>query len=336
LKIFDDIFYYRHPLGANANVYAFKDGGDIDLIDTGIGRFNLARRVWREMRQDGLEPTNIRRIIHPHYHFDHVQADSFFISRALKYKNNVEVFVPVPDIFRTKPDFSLTLWSRLALEKKLKPAQIEHFRKFNWFSRALFEPLVACKTQPDILTLIDGKNIALGKRKAKVYTTGGHTEGHSFLHIDDGDNILYTGDHDAMNEYSCDWGKILNSVRLAQKISPDNVFIGHNSVKLGKDKAMGFINGYFAQFEKIFAPILSLFKSGQTINLTKIIHAKMGWLRKIKIISIWAHMGLFAIAKYLEQNGLGTFEINEQNHFEFRIEKNPAEVDLISLIITGK
>jgi glyoxylase-like metal-dependent hydrolase (beta-lactamase superfamily II) len=334
-KIFDDIYYYKHPIGANANVYVFKDGADLDLIDTGIVKLRIVHNLWKQMRNDGLEPTNVRSIYHPHYHFDHVQADCFFQSKAIRHKNNVKVFVTEPDMFRTSPDFSLVDWNIKALTDQFHSFDMSKYKKLFYFAKMFFEKLVATPKPDNIEVLKDKQKVHLGKRTANVYITGGHTEGHAFFHFNDEDNILYTGDHDAMNEYSCDWGNILTSVRLGQKLQPDNVFIGHNSVRLGEKKAMGFINGYFDQMEQIFKPMLPKFKQNQVINLSKIIRAMMGWLYKIQGIDFWAHMAIFSIGKYLESLGIGNL-IHRNNEMQFQITTDVRDIDLMRIIKEGK
>ncbi len=345
-KIFDDIYYYIHPVGANCNVYAFTDGNNIDLIDTGIKKLGIVNWLIRSMKKDGLNPANIRKIVHPHYHFDHTQADTYFQEKIIKNGKNTPVYIPTNDLFRSDKEFNLLSWNFNELLERFGESQFSRcFRNYRRAFRLggiMFPKLVDVKTPYTIQELKDGQKIELGKRQAKVFSTGGHTEGHSFLHFYDEDNILYTGDHNALNEFTCDWGKTLESVRLAQRLNPDNVFIGHNAVKLGTERAQDWINSYFTQFEHIFAPIISNFKLNQTINLSNIISKMMGWVVKIKGLYLWANMAVYAIGKHLEELGLGTLHLHnlknnpEQFCFEFQITKDPEEVDLINLIKFGK
>ncbi len=345
MRLFEDIYYYKHPIGANCNVYAFLDGNHIDLIDTGVKKLRIVRWLLKEMKKDGLQPANVRKIIHPHYHFDHVQADSFFQTKIISNGDVVPVFVPENDLFRTTENFDLMKWNLNELKEKFGPELFHQY--FNNYQRAfklgglIFSKLIHVKTPKNIRGMKNGQKIQVGKREAKVISTGGHTEGHSFLFFDDEDKILYTGDHDALNEFTCDWGKTLESVRIAQSLKPDNVFIGHNNPKLGPNDARDWLSSYFTQFESIFAPILPKFREGQKINLSAIIRKMMGWISNMKGLDLWANMSIYAIGKHLEELGLGQIELGfdpekaKRFCFFFNITENPRKIDLINLIKNG-
>ncbi len=348
-RLFEDIYYYKHPQGANCNVYAFLDGRDIDLIDTGIKKLGIVRNLLKQMRRDGLNPARIRKIVHPHYHFDHVQSDAFFQQKIVPKEKKVPVLVPENDLFRTESDFNLLQWNFRELIETFGAKSFKtHFRGYARAFRlgnALFLPLIDVEQPNNIQTFSDGDKIALGKREAVVYSTGGHTEGHALLHFDDEDNILYTGDHDALNEFTCDWGKTLEAVRIAKSLKPDKVFIGHNSPKLETESAQSWLESYFTQFEQIFAPVLNRFEKGQEIKLSNIIRKMMGWVSKMKGLDLWANMSVFSIGKHLQELGLGTLELNSdsssrmgynQFQFTFEIELGADDVDLISLIKNGE
>jgi glyoxylase-like metal-dependent hydrolase (beta-lactamase superfamily II) len=83
-KIFDDIFAFIHPKGANCNVYVLKDGNDLDMIDSGVGISLIFRWLLKAFRHSGLDPANVRNIFHCHVHFDHVGADKAFQKIASK------------------------------------------------------------------------------------------------------------------------------------------------------------------------------------------------------------------------------------------------------------
>ncbi len=327
VQIFRDIFYYPHPLGANCNVYAFKDGQHIDLIDSGVLKLGIVRQVWREMRKDGLDPYQIRKIVHPHYHFDHVQADTFFQRKAQKYGRQIDIWIPGPDRFRASPKFSMLEWNLHDLRQTFPNMDTTHLTALYRKTQGL-KPLIDCPTPENIRTLNNEDLITLGKRKAKVYITGGHTEGHAFLHINDEDNILYTGDHDALNEFTCNWGNTLRSVCLAQELEPDNVFIGHNKVRLGKESAMGFINSYFAQFDDLFAKFLGKLRKGYNLNLTRLARALIGWPSKIQVLDLYAHMAIYVICKHLQALSIGELNLNEDGEMRFLIIQNLEDINL--------
>jgi hypothetical protein len=59
-RIFDDIYAYVHPKGANCIVYAFIDGNKFDLLDSGAGASIILSWLRKKMIKDGLDPFNIR------------------------------------------------------------------------------------------------------------------------------------------------------------------------------------------------------------------------------------------------------------------------------------
>jgi glyoxylase-like metal-dependent hydrolase (beta-lactamase superfamily II) len=326
MKIFDDIWYYRYVVRSICNVYIFKDGPDLDFIDTGF-RLGTITGLLREIQKDGLDPRNIRSIFHGHWHFDHVQSDAFFQHQAVRHRGQVKVYVPRPDLFRTRPEYSIIASNFREMKNHFPNTSLDMFQGINRLGKFVFEPLINSEIPHNICPMDNEQKIQIGKRTATIHITGGHTEGHSFFHFNDADNILHTGDHDALNEFTCNWKHTLESVRLAQQLSPDNVFIGHNLVKFGHDKAMGFINGYFRQFDGIFAPMLPYFKRGQQINLTNIARRMMGWIGKIRPALLVLNMNLYAICKYFEELKIGTL---------FQIDQNPADIALLDIIRYGR
>ena len=362
MKVFENVFYYRQPIGANCNVYAFKDGADIDLIDTGIDHFRLLEQVWKEMRKDGLDPTHVRNIFHPHYHFDHIQADRSWQEIIAKKKRiklrsigsrkdgkdglwkKIDgiptVFVTEPDFFRTQPEFNLLQWNYQELRNHFGSIDEMNgqYRGTLFFANFLLYPLVDAKRPFNVEIMKNQTTIPIGNTEARVHITGGHTEGHAFLHFNDENNLLYTGDHDALNEFTCDWNKTLTSVRLAQKLNPDNVFIGHNKVRIGKKSAMGFIDGYFRQFDDIFSSLINHFHAGQELKLTRLIEKMGGWPTNIKGVKLFAHMPLYAICKYMEDMDIGKLEWQshpKRPEMLFKIHKSPEEIDLLHKIRYG-
>lgn len=335
MKLFNDIYFYRYVIRSICNVYIFKDGPDLDLIDTGFPLGTISG-LWQEIQKDGLNPQNIRAIYHGHYHFDHVQSDYIFQKRAVRHQGQVKVYVPRPDMHRTSPRYSIIASNYMEMKNHFPDMTLEQFNGFYRLGRFFLEPLIKT-TPPNLVCPMDnGQKIQIGQRTAQVLITGGHTEGHAFFHFNDSENILHTGDHDALNEFTCNWKHTLESVRLAQSISPDNVFIGHNSPKLGHEKAMGFINGYFRQFDQVFAPMLPLFKRGQRINLTNIARKMMGWVGKIQPALLWMNMSLYAICKYFEELKIGSLSISPIGEILFQIEQNPEDISLLNIIRFGQ
>jgi glyoxylase-like metal-dependent hydrolase (beta-lactamase superfamily II) len=335
-KLFEDVYYYRHPIGANCNVYVFKDGLDLDVVDPGISRFGIIRNVWKGMLKDGLDPHHVRSIYHTHAHFDHVQADCIFQQKSHYSANPIPVYVPSLDLFRMKPSYNLLETNFGELHNHFPKFSFYHVRKLIYEMQFTLKPFMHYNIPQNIHSLENGQKITLGKRTGIVYSTGGHTEGHSFIYIPDDINFLLTGDHDALNEFTCNWQHTLESVRLAEKINPDNIGIGHNKARLGNKEAMNFVLSYFNQFDKLFGKLLPHFHKGRTINLTHIAHAELGWISKIGMADLWAHMGIYAICKYFEQLHLGTMDLKPPFVLTFTITEDPENIDLQRIIRYGE
>ena len=293
--------------------------------------------VRKEMLKDGLDPRRIRAIYHTHAHFDHVQADCFFQQQALSFsKHPIPVYVPRKDLFRMTPEYDVLKSNFGALYDHFPKFPFSVMRKMIFEAQIILVPSIHYKIPLNILPLDDQQLIQLGQRTGRVYWTGGHTEGHFFIHIPDDINFLLTGDHDAMNEFICNWHDVLNSVRLAASLNPDNVGIGHNKARIGHKSAMDFISSYFRQFDSIFAPMLKHFHKGRSISMSRIIRDKMGWLHKIGGVDLWAHMALFAIGKYLEELNLGYMTLSPPFELSFTITEDLEKIDLIHIIRYGE
>jgi glyoxylase-like metal-dependent hydrolase (beta-lactamase superfamily II) len=330
LKLFDDIYYYRHPQGANCNVYVFRDGPEYDLIDTGISRLRIVDWLWREMRRDGIEPTAVRNIYHAHVHFDHVQSDVFFQTRARRHRGNVKVYCSREDRFRFSPRYRL-MGSNVAFLEERFPGMARDFGGMLWLANVFFEPLLHCETPSNIHTYADGDTMMIGRRKARVYVTGGHTEGHAFFYFPEG-NILYTGDHDALNEFSCDWGKVLAAAALAERLDPDTVFIGHNAVKQG-DNAKRWVRHYFDQFRQYAVPLARVFRGGQTVDVFQLVSKMAGWAGKMGPVALFAVMSVSCILRHLESVGFGRCYYNAaKRSLVFEVAHSASADDLLELL----
>ena len=332
MRVFEDIYYYCHPIGANCNVYAFKDGPFIDLIDTGISKLGILRWVISQMKKDGLSPSQVRNVFHTHYHFDHIQSNRYFEQKGSANGNHVQFFVPEPDIPRTLPNYSIINSNLKALLEIFPNITMDRYsRLIKPFHYFLWPQLISYKVPKVILPLKNGETVDLGKRKAKVIITGGHTEGHCFFQINDENNILVTGDHDAPNEFIVDWGKMIESVKIAEKINPDVVFIGHNPIRKG-DAARDFIFGYRKRFRKLMEKISPIFKPGAKVNISTLIDKSMGYMKGLQSLRLFTFMRLFLFLKYFQKLGLVSLELKDGNLFFARVLNAMENFDLESIL----
>ncbi len=310
-KIFDGIYAYVHPKGANCNVYAFKDGSDIDLIDSGITKLGAVRGVWKQMRKDGIEPTNVRNIFHCHVHPDHVHADTFFQQNAVKNKGKVKIFYPKADAHRFHPNFNLTRSNFEEIKKTLPNFPLHNIRNTKFFMELFIDHYVKCETPENLQPFEDQETFIIGQRKGKIYTTGGHTEGHSFIHIDDEDNILVNSDSGCLNEFTSDWRKSVESIELGLKINPDNVIGGHDPLKLGPENAKKHFRGEYNRYDGMIKPWLFRAKAGVPITISDCAYRRVGFLWKLTPVNLWAHMSVYCNFKYFQQLDLGELSVDK-------------------------
>ena len=135
------------------------------VIDTGEGLILLDSNypqctylVTEGMRKVGLDPADIKFILHSHGHYDHVGG-----TRALVALTGAKTIIGRPDASYVNGDVDLT-WAR-----ELGDAYYEMF-------------------EPDIL-LDDGDVFKLGKTEIRAVSTPGHTPGTMsfFFNVEDGD-----------------------------------------------------------------------------------------------------------------------------------------------------
>ncbi|MBD3354255.1 MAG: MBL fold metallo-hydrolase [Candidatus Lokiarchaeota archaeon] len=327
-KILDDIYYFRHPINANCVVFAFLTGNgrEFDLIDTGIKKFGIFRTLLKQMRKDGLEPWDVRNVFHTHYHFDHVQCDRLFQQNARRNKNNVVVYAGKPDKYRTKPKFSIIQSNMNYLLAHFQHSAIKSFQLMPFVGKFLLDPFMKTKTPENIKFYEDQDEFLIGKYKAKVYLTGGHTEGHSFFYFPE-IKALHTGDNNALNEFIVDFSAVIRSMQIARDLNPDMIFIGHNEPKTEKQDAYNWINTWFREFEGISDMLIPLIRNDVRINITKIMKAMAGWTFKVEVIRFFAFMQLYVILHYLEMKKYGKIELGK-NDFTLYFHTAPNVEDI--------
>ncbi|MHA1999750.1 MAG: MBL fold metallo-hydrolase, partial [Promethearchaeota archaeon] len=205
---FDNIFFYKHRFGANCNVYAFKNpDGSLDLVDTGIYYLRpIFATVLKGMKGDGLDFRNVKNIYHTHGHFDHCQADRWILNHS-KHED-ARVFCPEVDAWRLqKKNGAKQLDYYKNHARKHIPGDFDEiFKESGFGSVQLFFKHAMSKVMhvpwikdERVTPYSNGDMLSIGGHDARVITTGGHTDGHSFFHLKDLD-LLVVGDHDAVNE----------------------------------------------------------------------------------------------------------------------------------------
>lgn len=341
-KLLDDVFYYRHPLNANCVVFAFLTGNTIgsgkefDLIDTGINRFRIHYNVVKQMSKDGLDPRNVRNIFHGHYHFDHIQADMFFQKNARRNrdhnKGGVKIYIPAPDEYRTKKGYGIGMTNIQYLTDYFGSSPARNFPTMPYFAKYAIDPFM--KAEPldpkknNVVFYRDAEEFIIGQYKAKVFQTGGHTEGHSFFYFPE-INALHTGDNNALNEVLVDFGAVVKSMIIARDLKPELILIGHNEPRKNRVESEKWINQWFIEYGKVMDMLKPKMKNDAKMNITRLMQRMAGWMYKFEIVRFFAFMQMFVILRYLESKNYGRIEIGQDKQtLYFHLASNIESMEL--------
>ncbi len=317
MQIADDIYAYIHPIGANCAIFAFKDGNDVDLVDTGIRWPFILHDVLKKMGKDGIDNRRVRNIFHTHVHFDHIQADRYFQKHAHQHRGNVQVFFPKADGFRFAPHYDTIRSNTTHLLQYFPLAAAEHYRGVSIEMSLVFNSLLRYRAPANLVPFDTGEELRLGRYKAKAWCTGGHTEGHAILWLPDAPGLI-VGDNDAINEPTCRFSGILESHRIcrdlySRHLSDDLLLLrGHNAALKGA-KGREWNNNWFREFAAITAKLLPYFQrqydaGTKTIDIGRILRLLTGYLGIIPVVEFFAFMRVFVILKFLQEKGYGTMK----------------------------
>ena len=317
---FEDIFYYRHSLGANCVVYAFKrDDGALDMIDTGIcyARPVLANVV-RRMARDGLDFHSVKSIFHTHGHFDHCQADKWFIERSIF--DNVKVYCPASDAWRLQHgNDARQLGYFLAHIKKYLQLGTDEmlsrggFGSIAWQFRFFISRLMKIPPLKSgrVFPLHEGETIRIGAYDGRVITTGGHTDGHSFFHLP-GIDTLVIGDHDAVNELTCDYRRIIKAAAIIRDLDPKVCLVGHQGLPATRRACQAKTENWFSKLRRVVEIIAyAANRFDNKLPMSYFLKKMLGYMQSINWLRYWAFQNLFVITKFIVDEDIGTVTFDE-------------------------
>ncbi len=325
MQIFEDIYAYVHPQGANCNVYAFSDGKTFDLIDTGVSLFGMYKWVIKQLRKDGLHPEYLRNIFHTHLHPDHIQADAVFQKIAERSSNvgptektKCYVYCPKADLFRNHPNFRVLRQNLYHLNNIVQNNPLKTLRGTQFFGEQIFDPLISHTTINNVVLYQGGETVQIGKYRAKTIHTGGHSHGHSYFFFEDHpDRILVNGDSWCINEFTSDFSSVVNALRISQSLNPNNLLGGHDPLKLGKENTLKDMNSSRRRLDDIIRPICMQLKPGAKIDVTYTAHRRVKSLISIGLVKIWALMTATSFCEFLQRKGFGRLEADSNGKIWF-------------------
>lgn len=142
------------PLQCNCSIIACKETGEAAIIDPG----GDADRIIKLIQKYKLKP---KYLLHTHAHFDHIIA-----TRAVKEATGAKIYLHQAD--------------KMLYENLIQQGQL--------FGLQIDAPL------PIDEYLEDESAIVIGKVKAKILHTPGHTPGSACFCLNDQESLLFSGD----------------------------------------------------------------------------------------------------------------------------------------------
>jgi hypothetical protein len=201
------------------------------------------------------------------------------------------------------------------------------------FAKYVAQPLLFAYQRPENLHAYhDQDKIELGQRSARVYSTGGHTEGHSYFFINDEDKILMESDSGCINEYTSDWKRVLYAIILAEQLDPNNHLGGHDAIHLGHDRTYKELETMFSRFDTMFRPIAVQMRPQAKINLSQVAWRRVDWAYKIGIVLVWAQMAIYCIGKFLEELDLGLMNMDSHGEIIFETTSDSPKLEQFKAI----
>jgi glyoxylase-like metal-dependent hydrolase (beta-lactamase superfamily II) len=207
----------------DCHVYVIDGGSELALVDVGLGARGDFGTILDNIRQDGLDPRSIRKIILTHYHADHIGAGKEAAERLDAEVVASRVAAPV---------------IRSADERA---AALDVARAAGFYpSDCVLSP---CPVHGE---LSEDDIVQVGSLRLQVYETPGHCDGHlSFLmtggernYLIGADLVFWGGRVLLQNIHDCRIDAYAQSVFKVENLDFDALIPGHLQISLryGKDQ----------------------------------------------------------------------------------------------------
>jgi glyoxylase-like metal-dependent hydrolase (beta-lactamase superfamily II) len=201
----------------DCHVYLVDGGDEMALIDCGMADGDSLERILSNVRDEGLDPAKITRIIVTHYHIDHAGGAADFRDRL-----GVEVIVPAgaAHALRTGDERAV------ALDK----AKVAGFYAADY----VFKPVEIARE------LREGDRVSVGNLELEVFDTEGHCDGHaSYLlqgkdrrYLFAGDAVFAGGKVVLQNIHDCSIQKTDATIAKLAQLDFDALLPGHAAISL--------------------------------------------------------------------------------------------------------
>ena len=221
----------------DCNVYIINSGSELALIDPGMGIGRDFDTILDNIRDDGLDPGRIRKMILTHYHCDHIGA-----AAEAQKRLDVEVYasaLAAPVI-------------RVADEKAVA---LDVAKAANFYPEDFFLP--AC---PVDVELDEGDIVKVGNLELETYDTPGHCDGHLSFVMRGGDRtyllgselVFWGGKVVWQNIHDCRIDAYAQSMFKMERVEFDALIPGHLQISLTGGKA--HVDAAAAAFRQLGIP----------------------------------------------------------------------------------
>ncbi|WP_329396645.1 MBL fold metallo-hydrolase [Streptomyces melanogenes] len=206
VRVTDELHMFRFPIG---QAYLWREGDELTLVDA--GDVNAAAPIEKAIRDLGLDPAAIRRIVITHGHRDHFGAAGELAERygaeVVAHRLDAPVIrgerpVPEPDLL----DWELPLYAHALTVPEAPPTRVDR-------------------------EVEDGEVLDFGGGAVVVHSPG-HTDGSIGIHLPR-HGVLFTGDCVAgvgqvmLGVFNVDRARAQTSFRRLAALAPSVACFGH-------------------------------------------------------------------------------------------------------------
>ncbi len=205
----------------DCHVFVINSGTELALVDPGMGIGNDFDTILQNIRDDGLDPGKLRKMILTHYHCDHIGA-----AAEAQKRLDVEVYASefAAPAIRTGDE---------------KAVALDVAKAANFYPDEFYLP--PC---PVDVELVEGDTIKVGNLELETFETPGHCDGHlSFLmrggdrtYLLGADLVFWGGKVVWQNIHDCRVDAYAASMLKMEKIDFDALIPGHLQISLSGGK----------------------------------------------------------------------------------------------------
>ena len=206
----------------DCHVFVLNSGGELALIDPGMGAPGDFDTILQNIRDDGLDPRKIRKLILTHYHCDHIGA-----AAEAQQRLDVEVYASA-------------LAARAIRTGDERAVALDAAKAANFYPHDYVLP--PC---PVDVELHEGDVITVGNLQLETFDTPGHCDGHlSFLmrggdrsYLLGADLVFWGGKVLWQNIHDCRIDAYASSMFKMEQQDFDALVPGHLQISLRGGKA---------------------------------------------------------------------------------------------------